>query len=149
MASLRMIRLPRTGLWSLLIAALWVMGCAYYGGSYHQRIGPSEIIRVSPRKARLLVKAEKAYLVCAFEKEETFHSMALVGAISLRSFRRQHPVFPSDRPVIFYCNQSGEKAAAARAAEYQNKGHNNAVVLENGVSGWIYAGFPVRDPINL
>jgi len=142
-----MVRLRRHGV--VLFVALWLAGCAYYGGKYHRAIDSSEIIRLSPQKTRKLVKAGQAYLVCAYGDEATFRKIALEGALSLRAFRKRHPKFPSDRLVIFFGLGAGEEKAAAQAARHYNRGQKNVAVLEGGVAGWKFVGFKIRDPITL
>jgi hypothetical protein len=63
----------------------------------------AEILRVSSEEIRPRVTAGKALLVCAYEDEDTFRSMRLEGAISLKDLESRLPILPRDQEIVFYC----------------------------------------------
>jgi hypothetical protein len=63
----------------------------------------AEILRVSPGEVRPRVTAGKALLVCAYDDEDTFRSMRLEGAISLKDLESRIPSLPREQEIVFYC----------------------------------------------
>ena len=63
----------------------------------------TEITRVAPKEIYPRVKSGDSLLVCAYDSEETFRSMFLEGAISLKEFKARVSQLPKDQEIIFYC----------------------------------------------
>ena len=63
----------------------------------------SEILRVASEEVRQRVTAGKALLVCAYDDEDTFRSMRLEGAISLKDLDSRLPALPREQEIVFYC----------------------------------------------
>jgi hypothetical protein len=61
------------------------------------------ILRVSPEEVYPRVKSGDSLLVCAYDSEETFLTMRLEGAISLKEFKNKVSVLPKNQEIIFYC----------------------------------------------
>jgi hypothetical protein len=64
----------------------------------------SEPERIGLEETRGKLKAGAALLVCAYDSDERFKTMALEGAISLSVFQSKLPSLPKDREIIFYCS---------------------------------------------
>ena len=54
-------------------------------------------------KARKMVVAGEALLVCAYEEDETFNRMRLEGAIPLSAFKERLDKIIKNQWIIFYC----------------------------------------------
>lgn len=63
----------------------------------------AEILRVSSEEVRQRVTAGKALLVCAYDDEDTFRSMRLEGAISLKDLDARLSALPREQEIVFYC----------------------------------------------
>jgi hypothetical protein len=61
------------------------------------------ILRVSPEEIYPRVKTGDSLLVCAYDSEETFRSMRLEGAVSLKDFKSRVSQLPKDLEIVFYC----------------------------------------------
>ncbi len=63
----------------------------------------AKAIRVTPQETFQKLRAGKALLVCAYDSDDQFKSLHLVGAISLSEFRTELSSLPKDQEIIFYC----------------------------------------------
>jgi hypothetical protein len=63
----------------------------------------SEPERIGLEETHGKLKAGTALLVCAYDSDERFKTMALKGAISLSVFQSKLPSLPKDQEIIFYC----------------------------------------------
>ena len=61
-----------------------------------------EPMRVSAEEARKRITSGGTLLVCAYEEEEKFRNMHLLGAISLQDLKRRLPSLAKGQEMIFY-----------------------------------------------
>jgi len=101
------------------------------------------VVRVPPRETYNKIKADQALLVCGYESDARFEKYRLEGAISFNDFKARFPSLPVEQEVVFYCNCTDERSAAAQAANYMAMGYPNMEALLGGVEGWKAEGLPV------
>lgn len=63
----------------------------------------SGVTRIDPLEAHGRVEEKGSLLVCAYDSDERFRSVALENAIPLSELRRRTDSLPKDREIIFYC----------------------------------------------
>ena len=103
--------------------------------------------RITPRDAHRRVAWEEALLVCAYDDPEKFQRSHLCEAISLDGFKSRLPTLSKNQEIVFYCNEANDAIAMRRAAEYQDQGFSNAMVLAGGMDAWAQAGYAILEMV--
>jgi len=101
---------------------------------------------VNPTQATQLINREDALVVDVRDPNE-YASGHVLGAKNLPLARLAAPgadlVKRKDRPVIVYCDGSGERATKAAAA-LRKQGFTRVLNLSGGLGAWQQAGLPVE-----
>ncbi|MCD8338794.1 MAG: rhodanese-like domain-containing protein, partial [Burkholderiales bacterium] len=100
---------------------------------------------LSPADVVLQVNKNNAMLIDVRNKDQ-FETGSLGGAVNIPScdLAAQLNSLPTDRPLIFIC-QDGRQAMQA-AKQVKGKGFKDTHVLNGGINGWVDDKLPLTQP---
>lgn len=130
-------------LFSLFLVSALAYGCAPSSVKPANLSLKDDVPRVSGSRARFLVKAGRALLVCAYEDEDRCAEVGPKGSISLMALRSRASGLARTRTLIFFCNCVGDSTAIHVAKAFRNRGFVNARVLRGGTTAWTGRSDPV------